>query len=140
DYIRPRLSNVIGKASNKSLVSNDQQKDVVVYIRPFEGGNGKNLRFVFLDKDGNPMNPSLFNETRWDELVHGFNMVKTDEYVQYDVAYPIPLVDVGTRFTSGGDATVNFAYSRGAFGGGITTASFGLNFRIFKPGDWEIVF
>lgn len=140
DYIRPRLSNVIGRSTNKSLVSNDEKKDVVVYIRPFEGGDGNNLRFKFLDTDSIPMNPDLFNETKWDKLVHGFNMVKTDEYVEYDVAYPIPLVNVNTEYTSGSSASVNFSYARRAFGGGVTTAEFGLDFRIFRPGDWEIVF
>ena len=140
DYIRPWLRNVIGESTDLSLRSDDEKKDVVVYIRPFEGGSGKNLRFVFLDKEGNPMNPDLFNETKWDQLVHGFNMVKTEEYVQYDVAYPIPLVNINTRFTNGANAKVEFSYSRKGFGGNLTTAAFGLDFRIFKPGDWEIVF
>lgn len=140
DYIRPRLENVIGAESNRPLESNDEKKDVVVYIRPFEGGNGTNLRFVFLDKEGKTMNPAQFNETRWEELVHGFNRVTTSDYVQYDVAYPIPLVDVKTPFSSGGNANVNFSYSRKGYGGTVAVSSFGLDFRIFKPGDWEIVF
>lgn len=141
DYIRPsRLNNVIGVETKKALVTNDTQKDVVVYIRPFEGGSGKNLRFVFLDKDENPIDPARFNETRWEELVHGFNMVKTEEYVQYDVAYPIPLVNIPTRFTSGSNAKIDFGYSRMGFGGTLAKSSFGLDFKIFRPGDWEIVF
>lgn len=140
DFIRPSLSNVIGVESNQMLHSNDEKKDVVVYIRPFEGGSGKNLRFVFLDKDSVAMNPALFNETKWETLVHGFNMIMTQEFVQYDVAYPIPLVDIRTEYASGGNANVNFSYSRKGYGGNLTFGSIGLDFKIFRPGDWEIVF
>jgi len=142
DYIRPRLENVIGEKSNRSLQSNDQIKDVVVYIQPFEGGNGHNLRFKFMDPDSAFINPDAFNETQWSRLVHGFNIQKTAEYVQYDVAYPIPLVNLPTPYTTSGgtNATVNFRYSRKGNGGELTYATFGLDFSIFRPGDWEIVF
>lgn len=140
DYIRPRLDNVIGERTLKALVSNDNIKDVVVYIRRFEGGNGHNLRFKFLNTDSVPINPSVFNETKWDLLVHGFNRQTTTEYVQYDVAYPIPLTSIGTQYTSGGNARAEIKYSRRGFGGGVTTAMLGLDFKIFPVGDWEIVF
>jgi len=142
DYIRPWLNNVIGEQSNRPLQSNDQIKDVVVYIRPFEGGNGRNLRFRFMAPDSTYIHPDAFNETRWTRLVHGFNMEKTDEYVQYDVAYPIPLVNIQTPYTNsnGSRAALEFRYSRKGFGGELTYGSFGLEFAIFRPGDWEIVF
>jgi hypothetical protein len=56
------------------------------------------------------------------------------------VAYPIPLTSVQTQYTDGGNARAEFRYSRRGFGGGLTTAMFGLDFKIFAPGDWEIVF
>ncbi|MGK6351267.1 DUF5007 domain-containing protein [Parapedobacter sp. DT-150] len=142
NYIRPRLNNVVGANSNRNLESNDNIKDVVVYIRPFEGGNGHNLRLKFMAPDSTFMNPDVFNETQWSELVHGFNIVKTEEYVQYDVAYPIPLVNIVTRYTNsnGGSASVDIEYSRRGFSGILTYASFGLDFNIYRPGDWEIVF
>jgi len=141
NYIRPsRLSNVIGKNSRKELVSNDNTKDVVVYIRPFSGGNGHSLRFKFLDKDSVAINPVKFNETKWDQLVHGFNRKTSAEYVQYDVAYPIPLVNIPTPYASGGRANINFAYSRLGFGGARQVATLGLDFSIYREGDWEIVF
>lgn len=145
DYIRPNLlSNVIGASSNLPLRSNDQIKDVVVYIRPVEGANsGTNtLRFAFHGPDGTPMNPQLFNETKWEALVHGFNMQMTEEYVQYDVAYPIPLVALNTQYTSGNgsNARVQFSYSRRGFGGGTTVGTFGLEFAIYRAGNWEVVF
>ena len=141
DYITPtRLNNVLGEVSNIPLVNNNEKKDVVVYIRRFQGGDGKKLRFVFLDKDENPINPLLFNETRWDKLVHGFNMNMTNQYVEFDVAYPIPLTSFNTEYVSGGRARVNFIYSRVGFGGGRTTSTVGLDFSIYQAGDWEIVF
>lgn len=140
DYIRPRLDNVIGAKSLKNLRSDDDVKDAVVYIRRFEGGNGHSLRFKFLNTDSVPMNPVVFNDTKWDRLVHGFNRKMTTEYVQYDVAYPIPLTDRGTSYTDGGNARAEFKYSRRGFGGGLTTGMIGLDFRIFRAGDWEIVF
>lgn len=140
-YIWPSyIANVNGESSNLPLRTNDDFKDLVVYIRRFTGGNGHNLRFVFLDKDGETINPDNFNETKWNELVHGFNMKKTANYVQYDVAYPIPLTSYPTKYTNGNSAKLDFSYSRKGFGGGLITASFGLNFKIFTKGDWEIVF
>ncbi|SMC87276.1 DUF5007 domain-containing protein [Pedobacter nyackensis] len=137
NYIRPsRISNIIGKSTRKELVSND----VVVSIRPFSGGNGHSLRFRFLDKNAVVINPAKFNETKWDQLVHGFNRQTTDEYVQYDVAYPIPLINIPTSYASGGRANVNFSYSRLGFGGIRQVGSIGLDFSIYREGDWEIVF
>src|SRR5690606_24380412 len=116
NYIRPSLSNVVGAESDRNLgTDNNTLNNVVAYIKPFEGGNGHNLRFVFWGPDSTVINPARFNETVWDELVHGFNRVDTDEYVQYDVAYPIPLAAVQTDYTSGLFARVNFSYSRIGF-------------------------
>ena len=142
DYIIPSYisSSVIGENSELRLENNSIKKDVVVYIRPFQGGKGNSLRFKFMGKDGNFIHPNNFNETKWEALVHGFNQVMTDEYVQYDVAYPIPLNNVKTDFAEGGVAKVKFAYSRITFGGFRIIADFGLDFRIYKKGDWEIVF
>lgn len=142
DYIIPSsITNVIGEDSELPLVNNTEKKDIVVYIRPFEGGNGHNLRFRFMGKDGAYLNPTLFNETKWDELVHGFNKEVAESYVQYDVAYPIPLTSFRTDYSDGGgSAQLDFAYSRIGFGGVLSLSSFGLNFNIYKPGDWEIVF
>ncbi|GAA4913280.1 DUF5007 domain-containing protein [Mucilaginibacter defluvii] len=141
NYIRPFLNNVIGAQSDQPLRSNDDYKEVVVYIRPVPGGSGNSIRFKFLDKDSVAINPNLFNETRWDRIVHGFNMEKTNEYVQYTVAYPIPLVEVVTNYAPGGNRDhAEFSYSRKGFGGGRTVATFGIDFAIYKKGDWEVVF
>src|SRR5690606_3336135 len=109
--------------------------DVVVFIRRFDDGIGK-LRFRFEDTEGDPINPARFNQTKWDQLVHGFNRHTTSEYVEYDVAYPIPLVNIPTPYTnsSGSVARVNFNYSRRGFGGGVIVAEIGLDFNIYRPG------
>jgi len=143
------VSNMVGESTNQPMndVRDPNKGLVYLYIRKFEGGNGHSLRFKFLDKDSLPINPARFNETKWENLVHGFNMQKTDEYVQYDVAYPIPLVrGIPTRFTNGGVtgngdlAHVEFSYSRVGFGGVRQTAVIAQDFRIYEKGDWEIVF
>ena len=141
NYIRPFLNNVIGATTDIPLESNDDKKDVVVYIRPFTGGTGSSLRFKFLNKDSVEMNPALFNETVWDKIVHGFNFQNTLTYAQYDVAYPIPLVEIPTVYAPGGTRDhAEFRYSRIGFGGNRVVASFGIDFAIYKKGDWEIVF
>ena len=140
DYLRPYLNNVIGKSSNNNLVSNNDRKDVVIYIRPFLGGNGHNLRIKVLDKDSLPIDPASFNETKWDKMIHGFNMVKNKEYVQFDVAYPIPLNEIVTPFSNGSRAFTKLEYSRLGYGGTRTFSSFGTDFAIYRAGDWEIVF
>jgi len=141
DYIRPSvLSNIYGAKSSRLLVNNNTQRDVVVYIRRFEGGNGNNLRFRFIDPDGNAIHPGNFNETKWESVVHGFNHHITPEYVQYDVAYPIPLTTIASKYVSGSNAISRFVYSRMGWNGVRTTGTIGMNFRIYTPGDWEIVF
>ncbi len=142
DYILPAWisSNLIGEQTERRLENNADREDIVVYIRKFEGGSGNNLRFKFMAKDGTFINPVKFNETKWDELVHGFNKTISTEYVQYDVAYPIPLTNYRTDYVNGDHARVEFAFSRIQRGGDRIRANFGLDFRIFKQGDWEIIF
>lgn len=147
-YNYPSIFGIVGESTNLPM-DNPREANtgqVITYIRKFEGGNGHSLRFKFLDKDSLPIDPARFNETKWDQLVHGFNKQITPEYVQFDVAYPIPLAPIGTRFTSGGpdgsgtNARVEFSYSRIGFGGFRDVAYLTQEFRIYEKGDWEIVF
>lgn len=140
-YIVPILMyNMMGENTNIYLVNNDQKKDVVIYIRQFEGNAGNKLRIKFLDKDEQPIHPAEFNETRWDEMFHGFNRKITAEYVEYDVLYPIPLTNNKTPYGSGGWANLDIKYSRLGWGGTREIAGMTFNFKIFKKGNWEIVF
>lgn len=143
----PTISGMVGESTNQPLTTNDNNKGLVyLYIRKVPGGTGNSLRFKFLNKDSMAIDPARFNETKWDQIVHGFNMKMTKEYVQYDVAYPIPLAAIPTRYTSGGvdgsgtEAHVEFSYSRLGFGGFREKGTISQDFRIYEKGDWEIVF
>lgn len=145
-YNYPVISGMRGETTNQPFDANGRGGVVYTYIRKFEGGNGNSLRFKFLNTDSVAIDPAKFDETKWDQVVHGFNMQMTPEYVQYDVAYPIPLAAIPTRFTVGGvngDGTLAsavFSYSRVGFGGFREVGSLTQNFRIYEKGDWEIVF
>lgn len=139
DSILPTvLTGMIG-LNNRQVLSNGN-KDVYVYFK--RTGNGNSLTFKFLDPAKNPIDPALFNQTKWATLVHGFNMQMTNQYVRYDVAYPIPLVTLPTPYTTadGTKATVEFSYTRLGFNGARETGKLGFNFSIFRQGDWEIDF
>lgn len=126
---------------------------VYMYIRKFTADpNGNRLRFKILNRDSVAINPLMFNETKWNEQVHGFNEAGTElgykmtaEYVEYKVAYPIPVARIPTRFTAGGVqgtgdfARFEFVYSRVGFGGVREFGNISRNFKIFEKGDWEIV-
>jgi hypothetical protein len=152
-YNYPSLSGTIrGETTNTPFQSPDNANTglIYMYIRKYtgDGANGSSLRFKFLNKDSVAIDPIKFNDTKWDQLVHGFNMVKTTEYVQYDVAYPIPLARIPTRYTAGGptnyggggEAYVEFSFSRLGFNNARETGRLSTNFQIFEKGDWEIVF
>ncbi len=144
----PSLSGMVGESTNSAMddPTNPTKGLVYTYIRKVPGGTGNSLRFKFLNKDSVAINPARFNETKWDQLVHGFNMEKTDEYVKYEVAYPIPLARIPTKYTAGGvtgagtTAHVEFSYSRIGFGNVRQVGVIAQDFKIFEKGDWEIVF
>lgn len=133
---------VKGASKDRYLSSGDIDVFIRRQIDPGKTGTGNTLTFKFLDTLYKPMNPAQFATTDWANLVHGFNMKMTDSSVTYNVAYPIPLVEVPTRFTSpdGKRARLRFTYTRLGFGGSRENALFGLDFAIYEPGDWEIVF
>ena len=118
--------------------------DVHVFIRKaaVQTPAGNTLKFMFLDTLFKPINPQLFDETKWDELVHGFNKTFTDTSVVYNMAYPIPAAQLPTKYTTfdGSRATVDFRFSRIGYGGLRFQAILGLNFAIYEKADWEIVF
>lgn len=137
NYIHPAsLTNVIGDSTDLPM----NVDSVRVLFR--KTGDGNTLTFKFLDKDSLPINPATFNDTKWDSLVHGFNVKVTDKYVRYDVAYPIPVVHYPTRFTTsdGSEASVNFSFDRIAFGNVRQVCSVAFNFAIYQKGDWEVIF
>lgn len=141
--VRPSvMRNIKGVAADRYLGG----FDVEVYIRKLQTGNngatGNSITFRFLDTLFHPINPDRFATTDWPNLIHGFNMRKTAESVTYDVAFPIPAVALRTRYTTsdGRRASAKFTYSRVGFGGSREDAELGLDFAIYEPGNWEIVF
>jgi hypothetical protein len=135
-YVNPSVTNITGDISGK-LVSSNQ---VRVYFT--KKGEGNSLTFRFFDKDSLPIDPAKFNRTVWDSIFHGFNVRKTATGVTYDVAYPIPLVKLKTRFTNndGSQAVVSFTYDRLGIAGIRSQSSLSFNFNIYEKGDWEIAF
>ncbi len=115
-------------------------RDIDIYFNRV--GDGHSLTFMFLDTLYHPINPKKFNLTNWKTLIHGFDMNITDSSVSYQTAYPIPLTTRKTKYTTanGKRAHVEFGYSRIGFGHVRVDASMLFDFKIFKKGDWEIVF
>lgn len=136
--IRPTsMINMIGERTNDPL----GPFDVNVSITK-RGTATNSIKFIFQDSVFNAINPNKFNLTNWSKLVHGFDMEKTDTYVKYKVAYPMPLVQIQTPYTTvdGRQASVSFLYDRLGFGGIKQVGGMAFNFNIFQEGEWEIIF
>ena len=118
--------------------------DIEVYIRKINTNTtpGNSITFKFLDTLFKPIDPAMFSQTNWAELLHGFDMQKTNTSVTYKVAFPVPLIELPTKYTSndGRRARVRFGYTRIGFGNQREDAVFGLDFALYEAGDWEIVF
>lgn len=134
------LANLVGAKYNNNI----SRSDIEVYIRKAQvpSTSGNTLKFIFLDTAFKPMNPRLFDETDWDNLVHGFNKNITDTSVVYTVAYPIPLTSLPTKYTTvtGDRALSVFKFSRVGFAGLQQPCLLGIDFAIYEKGDWEVVF
>lgn len=136
--IKPTTVNgMYGQRTNRMLNSND----IGVLFNKKEG-LGNTITVKFVDSLFNPINPNNFALTKWESLLHGFDMVKTAESVTYKVAYPIPLVTYPTAYTTGDGtkAKMAFSYERQGFGNNRILANLRLEFNIFEKGDWELTF
>jgi hypothetical protein len=129
------MAGIVGEKSGQPLSPND------ITILFNKVGEGNSLSFKFLDTLLKPIDPAKFKLTNWAKLVHGFNMKMSSTSVKYDVAYPIPLVQIPTPYTnaSGSRAKISFSYDRIGFGGFRVAADLGLDFAIYEKGDWEII-
>lgn len=140
-YINPTLMQMV-RSSNTGLLLRPEQ--VKVYIRQNldKEDAEKTLTFRFYKEDFTPINPSAFNQTKWESLVHGFNIERTDEYIRYTVAYPIPLMRAPSKYTNtqGDKAHIHLAYDRVGVSGMRENSFIDLDFAIFKEGHWEIIF
>ncbi|MFB5945249.1 DUF5007 domain-containing protein [Albibacterium profundi] len=144
-FVRPTsVSGMRGHRTSNFLGTSN----IEVYFRKVVDENGNNIgdgnsiKFLFKDSLNSPIDPNKFALTDWDNLMHGFNMEKTDEYVKYQVAYPIPLIPYETKYTTvdGTRAHLNFRYERLGFGNRREEASLVFDFAIFEKGDWEVIF
>ncbi|SHM93943.1 DUF5007 domain-containing protein [Chitinophaga sp. CF418] len=135
-YNHPGVYNMIDDGTNLQL------KGDSVRVFFHRKGDGNSLSFKFMDKDSLPINPEKFNLTPWDSLLHGFNKQMTATEVNYQVAYPIPVMRFKTRYTNGdgSQAYVKFSFSRLGFGNIREIGVLDLNFNIYQKGDWEIIF
>jgi hypothetical protein len=134
-YNHPGLENVVDVATEKPM----KTTDVRVYFN--RKGDGNSISFKFYDKDSIIIDPAKFNLTKWDELMHGFNKKQTAEQVTYDVAFPVPLVKLITKYTTGdgSSAAVRFGYDRIGFGGFRQSSFITYAFNLYQKGDWEMV-
>lgn len=132
------ITNIRGERTRRLLGSNDIQ----VIFREVEGGKGNSVSFRFVDTLFQTIDPNKFATTEWAGVLHGFDMVKTPEKVTYTVAYPIPLSNFPTRYTtqSGNQASSVFKFERIGSSSTLEKSALGLNFNIFQKGDWEIIF
>lgn len=144
DYINPTTAQNIYAEGGSAIFSLIQPKDIHVYFHQDVDNNDKEntLTIRFVTADYKPIDPHKFNQTKWNELVHGFDMEMTDEYVRYKVAYPIPLSLAPTKYTTnnGEKAHILFAYDRISRYGRRLTSTLSLDFAIYKEGHWEIMF
>ncbi|MDQ8006690.1 MAG: DUF5007 domain-containing protein [Pedobacter sp.] len=131
------MMNIKGEKTNRYL----NPLDIEVQFKK-NSSLGNSLSFKFLDTLQQLIHPDKFSNTKWETLIHGFNMVKNSDSVKYDVAYPIPLAAYPTRYTTPGgeQAFVAFGYNRMGFGNKLEEALLGLNFNIYEPGNWTIIF
>ncbi|MBO9732171.1 MAG: DUF5007 domain-containing protein [Chitinophaga sp.] len=130
------------------LNNNIPAENVTVYFR--KTGTTKNtLSMKFFDADSVPIRLPAFNITKWDSLVYrsntiqemvpfAFNRKMTNDstVVTWDITNPFPvLADVGINEK----ASIGFIYERVSYGE-RTQAALGLQFAIFEPGSWDVIF
>lgn len=144
DYVHPLSVRQMYKEEESSMFGLMFPEDVNVFFRRDKENESKDytLTFRFMTKDYKPIPPGKFASTDWANLVHGFDMEMTDEYVRYKVAYPIPLNDVPTKYTNkeGDKAHVVFRYDRLMNGTSRVASSMDFDFSIYTEGHWEIIF
>jgi hypothetical protein len=121
-----------------------EPEDVKVYFRKVEENTApeKTLTFRFFNADYTPIDPARFNTTDWENLLHGFDMEKTAEFVRYKTPYPIPLTTAVTPYsnTRGDRISAIFSFDRINTYGVRTPASMTLEFAIYTEAHWEIHF
>lgn len=139
DYITPTMAYLIWLEEERYTFADN----IHVYLRENKENSDekKSLTFRFYNSDYSPIPPQNFKKTNWADLLHGFNMEMGTDYVKYDVAYPIPLIQVPSKYTNtkGDMAKVRFAYDRITFSGIRRDSYIELEFAIYKEAHWEVI-
>lgn len=133
-----RLENLEGERTGNFIFFTDVK---VFFHKNLDNKNpGSSLTFSMLDSLNKVIDIKKFDKTDWNNLVHGFNPTFKNGKVTYDVAYPIPLVNLRTRYTdiSGTSAVSNFVFDRKGRSGLVERNIVGLQYSIYEPGHWEI--
>lgn len=138
-YLFPsRLTNIYGARTGNPTY------DIRVYINKDIDNTkpGSSLTISVLDSMNNVIDIKNFKDTKWNELVHGFNPKFENGKVTYDVLYPMPLVNYPSKYTNeaGNRAVLSLAYNRIGRGGYLLEAALGFDFAIYEEGHWEIQF
>lgn len=141
-YVHPLGTNRYVVFDSTGWLMNPQ--DIQIYFWQDIGNTApeKTLTFRFYGPDYEPLDPAVFNTTDWGTLVHGFDMEKTDTYVRYKVAYPIPLTTIPSRYNNknGDMAHIVLKYDRMTGHGRREEANITFDFAIYTEGHWEISF
>lgn len=138
-FLRPSYSNIYDSRDGTMPVF-----DVRAYIfkQTDNTAPGNTFSISVVDSLGQTIDVRDFKDTDFDELIHGFNPRFQDGKVTYDVAYPMPLVALPTRYTdaSGSRSRVTLRYNRIGFGGMLQEARLWMDLAIFEEGHWELQF
>jgi len=132
------MINLVGEKTSNPIFFNEVR---VYFHKDLTNQNpGNSLTFSMLDSLNQPIDVQKFDKTDFENLVHGFNPTFHDGKVTYEVAYPIPLVNLRTRFTnfSGTSALSTFVFDRRGLSGLIERNLLTLAYEIYEEGHWEI--
>lgn len=135
------VSNIRGKRTNRFLTGSDVVSQFRRKPAGTPGNTGHSITFRFVDTLYNTIDPNKFQATKWGEVVHGFDMVKTNTQVTYQVGYPIPLTNYPTKYTTlnGAAASSIFRFDRIGTGNTLQEGQVILTYQIHEPGDWEVI-
>lgn len=136
------VQNIRGKRTNRLLHSGDVRVQFRKKPAGAPGNTGNSISFKFVDTLYNTIDPNKFQTTKWADVVHGFDMVKTNTEVTYQVGYPIPLTNYPTKYTTlnGAAASSAFRFDRIGTGNILQEAILRMDYQIHEPGDWEVIF
>jgi len=132
------ISNVVGERTGDFIFA----IQVFVFKDVSNTSSAGSLTLSLVDSLNNPIDIAKFKDTDWENMIHGFNPEFKDNKVTYQVAYPIPLIQYPTKYTTenGRSARITLRNNRIGFAGFLSTATLGFDFAIFEEGHWEIQF